>query len=65
MAGGVRPRDALGRAPLRRSALKSIHWIDLTGFAGRASPLTGSAARLFLGTLPGLHREAGARNFVA
>jgi len=23
---------------LRRSALKSIHWIDLTGFAGRASP---------------------------
>jgi hypothetical protein len=32
------PRVALGRAPLRRSALKSIHWIDLTGFAGRASP---------------------------
>jgi hypothetical protein len=26
-----RPRDALGRAPLRRSALKSVHWTDLTG----------------------------------
>jgi len=26
-----RPRVALGRAPLRRSALKSIHWIDLIG----------------------------------
>ena len=27
----LRPRVALGRAPLRRSALKSVHWTDLTG----------------------------------
>ncbi|HJT41984.1 MAG TPA: hypothetical protein VJ750_00640 [Rhizomicrobium sp.] len=33
-----RPRAALGRAALRRSSLKSIHWIDLPGFAGRSSP---------------------------
>jgi hypothetical protein len=25
------PRDVLGRASLRRSALKSVHWTDLSG----------------------------------
>jgi hypothetical protein len=28
-----RPRGALDCAPLRRSTLKSIHWIDFPGFA--------------------------------
>jgi hypothetical protein len=30
----------------RRSSLKSIHWIDLPGFAGRTSPLAARNARL-------------------
>jgi len=33
-----RPRGAPEGAPLRRSALKSVHWTDLPGYAGRASP---------------------------
>jgi len=36
-ASPARPRVALGRAPLRRSSLKSIRRIDLPGFAGRSS----------------------------
>ena len=34
----VRPRIALGRAMLRRSTLKSVHWTDLPRYAGRVSP---------------------------
>ena len=39
MVTASRPRAALGHAALRRSSLKSIHWIDFAGFAGRSSPI--------------------------
>src|SRR5688572_6681850 len=32
-------RLSAARLGSRRSALKSVHWTDLTGFAGRASPM--------------------------
>src|SRR4051812_9525436 len=40
---GVRAERRIGNHPAarpssRRSTLKSIHWIDLPGFAGRVSP---------------------------
>src|SRR5258706_14573379 len=47
MFASERPFSALGldhtaaRPSSRRSTLKSIHWIDLPGFAGRVSPQHG------------------------